>query len=110
MTKVQDANTVAVGTGIKRVVAELQKNLPADIKLRIMDDQSERVQSQLDNVKETILEGAALTMLIVFLFLHSWRSTIITGLTLPITRTKPESARQLHGMVYSTFYVMALYA
>ena len=58
------------------MVAELQKTMPADIKLRIMDDQSDRVQSQLDNVKHTILEGAALTMLIVFLFLHSWRSTI----------------------------------
>jgi HAE1 family hydrophobic/amphiphilic exporter-1 len=36
------------------------------------------------NVQRTLLEGAALTVLIVFLFLNSWRSTVITGLTLPI--------------------------
>lgn len=108
VTKVQDANTVEVGTGIKRVVAELQKTLPADIKLRIMDDQSERVQSQLDNVKRTILEGAALTMLIVFLFLHSWRSTIITGLTLPISVLASFIAMKLFGFTLNFLTLMAL--
>jgi len=108
VTKVQDANTVEVGTGIKRVVAELQKTMPADIKLRIMDDQSERVQSQLDNVKETILEGAALTMLIVFLFLHSWRSTIITGLTLPISVMASFIAMKLFGFTLNFLTLMAL--
>lgn len=108
VTKVQDANTVEVGTGIKRVVAELQKTMPADIKLRIMDDQSERVQNQLDNVKRTILEGAALTMLIVFLFLHSWRSTIITGLTLPISVMASFIAMKLFGFTLNFLTLMAL--
>jgi hydrophobe/amphiphile efflux-1 (HAE1) family protein len=108
VTKVQDANTVEVGTGIKRVVADLQKTMPADIKLRVMDDQSDRVQSQLDNVKHTILEGAALTMLIVFLFLHSWRSTIITGLTLPISVMASFVAMKLFGFTLNFLTLMAL--
>lgn len=108
ITKVQDANTVEVGTGIKRVVEELRKNLPADIKIKIMEDQSERVQSQLDNVKETILEGAALTMLIVFLFLHSWRSTIITGLTLPISVMASFIAMKFFGFTLNFLTLMAL--
>ena len=108
VTKVQDANTVEVGSGIKRVVAELQKTMPADITLRVMDDQSERVKSQLDNVKETILEGAALTMLIVFLFLHSWRSTIITGLTLPISVMASFIAMKLFGFTLNFLTLMAL--
>jgi hydrophobe/amphiphile efflux-1 (HAE1) family protein len=108
VTKVQDANTVEVGTGIKRVVAELQKTMAPDIKLRIMDDQSDRVQNQLDNVKRTILEGAALTMLIVFLFLHSWRSTIITGLTLPISVLASFIAMKLFGFTLNFLTLMAL--
>ncbi len=108
VTKVQDANTVQVGTGIKGIVAELQKSMPADIKLRILDDQSDRVQSQLDNVKRTILEGAALTMLIVFLFLHSWRSTIITGLTLPISVMASFIAMKLFGFTLNFLTLMAL--
>ena len=46
---------------------------------------SDFVEQSVDNVKTTIIEGALLTVLIVFLFLGSWRSTVITGLTLPIS-------------------------
>ena len=108
ITKVQDANVVEVGTGIQRVAAELQKSLPSDIKLRVMDDESERVQSQLNNVKETIIEGAILTMVIVFFFLHSWRSTIITGLTLPISVMASFIAMKAFGFTLNFLTLMAL--
>jgi hydrophobe/amphiphile efflux-1 (HAE1) family protein len=108
VTKIQDANVVEVGTGIKRVVEELKTTLPADIKIRIMEDQSERVQNQLDNVKRTIFEGAVLTMLIVFLFLHSWRSTIITGLTLPISVMASFIAMKFFGFTLNFLTLMAL--
>ncbi|MDC8758825.1 efflux RND transporter permease subunit [Janthinobacterium fluminis] len=108
ITKVQDANVVEVGNGIARVLAELQKTLPADIRMRIVDDESKRVQSQLDNVKKTIVEGALLTMLIVFLFLHSWRSTIITGLTLPISVLASFIAMKAFGFTLNFLTLMAL--
>ena len=106
--KVQDANVVEVGTGIKKAVDALGKSLPADIHIRVLDDQSARVQSQLDNVKETILEGAVLTMVIVFLFLHSWRSTIITGLTLPISVLASFIAMKACGFTLNFLTLMAL--
>ena len=108
VTKVQGANVVEVGNGIMKVVAEMQKNFPADIKLKVMENQAERVQSQLDNVKKTIIEGALLTMLIVFLFLHSWRSTIITGLTLPISVLASFIAMKLFGFTLNFLTLMAL--
>src|SRR5450830_556536 len=108
ITKVQDANVVEVGTGILKVAAELQKTLPPDIKLRVLDDESERVQSQLNNVKRTIIEGAVLTMVIVFLFLHSWRSTIITGLTLPISVLASFIAMKAFGFTLNFLTLMAL--
>ncbi|MCG2583542.1 efflux RND transporter permease subunit [Massilia sp. TS11] len=108
ITKVQDANVVEVGKRLQEVTAELQKSLPSDIKLRVMEDQSVRVQSQLDNVKETIIEGAVLTMAIVFLFLHSWRSTIITGLTLPISVMASFIAMKAFGFTLNFLTLMAL--
>ena len=108
INKVQDANVVEVGTGIKKAVAALGKSLPADIQIHLLDDQSARVQSQLDNVKETILEGAGLTMVIVFLFLHSWRSTIITGLTLPISVMASFIAMKACGFTLNFLTLMAL--
>ncbi|MFC0131428.1 nodulation protein NolG [Massilia eurypsychrophila] len=108
VTKVQGANVVEVGAAIKKVVTELQKNFGADIKIKTMEDQAERVQSQLDNVKKTIIEGALLTMLIVFLFLHSWRSTIITGLTLPISVLASFIAMKVFGFTLNFLTLMAL--
>ncbi|MBZ2207649.1 efflux RND transporter permease subunit [Massilia soli] len=108
VTKIQDANVVEVGTGIKLAVEKMQKTLPADIKLAILEDQSQRVQSQLDNVKRTIIEGAVLTMLIVFLFLHSWRSTVITGLTLPISVMASFIAMKYFGFTLNFLTLMAL--
>jgi HAE1 family hydrophobic/amphiphilic exporter-1 len=108
VTKVQDANTVEVGTGVKRAIDELRKTLPADIEYRILDDRAQTVQSQLDNVKQTIAEGALLTMVIVFLFLHSWRSTVITGLTLPISVLASFIAMKCFGFTLNFLTLMAL--
>ncbi|NHZ61796.1 efflux RND transporter permease subunit [Massilia genomosp. 1] len=108
VTKIQDANVVEVGTAIKKAVTALGTTLPADIHLAIVEDQSERVQKQLDNVKRTIMEGALLTMLIVFLFLHSWRSTIITGLTLPISVMASFIAMKFFGFTLNFLTLMAL--
>ncbi|MTV40163.1 efflux RND transporter permease subunit [Duganella radicis] len=108
ITKVQDANVVEVGRRIQQVAAELQKTLPADIKLEVLNDESLKVQSQLDNVKETIIEGAVLTMIIVFFFLHSWRSTIITGLTLPISVMASFIAMKAFGFTLNFLTLMAL--
>jgi HAE1 family hydrophobic/amphiphilic exporter-1 len=108
VSKVQDANVVQVGQGIQKVAAELKKTLPDDIHLTIIDDESVRVQSQLDNVKRTIMEGAVLTMVIVFLFLHSWRSTVITGLTLPIAVLASFIAMKFFGFTLNFLTLMAL--
>ena len=70
---------------MQRSVEQLAKELPPDIKLTIAKDAAQAIRSTVHDVETTMLEGAVLTILIVFLFLNSWRSTIITGLTLPIS-------------------------
>ena len=67
-----------------------------------------KVQAQLDNVKRTIVEGAVLTMVIVFFFLHSWRSTIITGRTLPISVLASFIAMKFFGFTLNMLTLMAL--
>ena len=82
--KVQDANIIETGDGIAAAVEDLKKRLPEGVEIKKIYSSADGIKSSLNNVKETILEGAILTVIIVFLFLHSWRSTVITGLTLPI--------------------------
>jgi hydrophobe/amphiphile efflux-1 (HAE1) family protein len=108
IAKIQDANTVQVGNGVKAAIEAMKSSLPKDVQFRILDDKAKTVQGQLDNVKDTILEGAGLTMLIVFFFLHSWRSTVITGLTLPISVLASFIAMKYFGFTLNFLTLMAL--
>lgn len=82
--KSQDENTIAVVDGLKATVDELSAQLPPGVRLEPVTDASRPIRVSVANVQRTLVEGAILTVLIVFLFLNSWRSTVITGLTLPI--------------------------
>src|SRR5438874_1916435 len=106
--KAQDANIVEVGENLKRAAGEVRRQLPAGVELRLLRASSDFVQRSADNVKHTIIEGALLTVLIVFLFLGSWRSTIITGLALPISVIATFIALYACGFTLNYMTLMAL--
>ena len=70
--------------GLQAALQEMKAQLPGGVRLEPGTDASRPIRVSVDNVRRTLIEGALLTVLIVFLFLNSWRSTVITGLTLPI--------------------------
>ncbi len=106
--KQQDANIVETGDGIKRATEEMRKTLPPGVELRLVYADSEWVKNSLSGVKRTLVEGALLTVVIVFLFLHSWRSTVITGLTLPISVISAFIAVYAFGFTLNFMTMMAL--
>ncbi len=106
--KQQDANIVETGEAIKAAAEELRKTLPPGVELRVVYADSDWVARSLSGVKKTLIEGALLTIAIVFLFLHSWRSTIITGLTLPIAVISAFIAVYLFGFTLNFMTMMAL--
>jgi CzcA family heavy metal efflux pump len=106
--KQQDANIVTTGEGIKQATEEMRKTLPPGVELRLVYADSDWVRDSLTGVKRTLIEGALLTVAIVFLFLHSWRSTIITGLTLPIAVISAFIAVYAFGFTLNFMTMMAL--
>ena len=106
--KAQDANIIETGRGVRDAVETLKSRLPPDVEVRIVYSQADQVQRSIDRVKSTVLEGAFLTVLIVFLFLHSWRSTVITGLTLPISVIATFIALYAFGFTLNMMTLMAL--
>ena len=106
--KQQEANIVETGEAIKAAAEELRKTLPPGVELRLVYADSDWVARSLDGVKHTLVEGALLTIAIVFLFLHSWRSTVITGLTLPIAVISSFIAVYLFGFTLNFMTMMAL--
>ncbi len=106
--KSQDENTIAVVDGLQKAMAEMQKNLPAGVRLEQITDGSRQIRTAVNNVRRTLIEGALLTVLIVFLFLNSWRSTVITGLTLPIAIIGTFLFMNLFGFTINMITLMAL--
>jgi multidrug efflux pump subunit AcrB len=106
--KQQDANIVATGDAVKDAMEELRKTLPKDVELRLIYAASDFTKGSLEGLKHTLVEGALLTVAIVFLFLHSWRSTIITGLTLPIAVISSFIAVHAFGFTLNFMTMMAL--
>jgi len=107
--KVQDANTVQVVTDVKHRLEQLNTELAAqDVQLRVVTDASTAIQESVDQVQATLVEGAILAVGIVFLFLNSWRSTVITGLTLPIAMIGTLAVISFLGFTLNTMSLLAL--
>ncbi|MBC7917828.1 MAG: efflux RND transporter permease subunit [Rhodoferax sp.] len=106
--KSQDENTIAVVDGLTKTLAEMQKQLPPGVRLEPILDGSRQIRVSVENVRRTLIEGAALTILIVFLFLNSWRSTVITGLTLPIALIGTFLFMNMFGFTINMITLMAL--
>jgi len=83
ITKAREASTISVTDEIKAKLEEINKTLPKEVELVIVSDQGEDVAASMRNVTEALGLGALLTIVVVFVFLNSWRSTLITSLALP---------------------------
>ncbi|MEO6410893.1 MAG: efflux RND transporter permease subunit [Burkholderiaceae bacterium] len=106
--KSQGENTIAVVDGLQQALEGAKALTPAGIKVEVNRDNSRSIRVSVANVKRTLIEGAALTVLIVFLFLNSWRSTVITGLTLPIALIGTFLFMYVFGFTINTITMMAL--
>ncbi|MFN3415996.1 MAG: efflux RND transporter permease subunit [Caldimonas sp.] len=106
--KAQGQNTIEVVDGLNRVVDELRGELPRGMALEVVSDGSRPIRVAVKNVRQTLIEGAVLTVAIVFLFLNSWRSTVITGLTLPIALIGTFGVMHAFGFSINMVTLMAL--
>jgi len=101
-------STTAVAEEIRNQVRELQPTLPAGVALRVVNDAGVRVASSVAGVQQALVEGAALTVVVVFLFLNSWRSTVITGLALPVSVLASFVAVWAYGFTLNTMSLLGL--
>ena len=106
--KAQDENTIEVIDGLVKTVAAMKAEVPTGLRVEPITDTSRPIRVAVDNVRRTLIEGAILTVLIVFLFLNSWRSTVITGLTLPISLIGTFMFMNMFGFTVNMVTLMAL--
>jgi HAE1 family hydrophobic/amphiphilic exporter-1 len=83
VTRSREASTVSVADEIRALVGEINKTLPEGTRLEVTQDGGENAENSLNNVIHALVFGAGLTIFVVYVFLNSWRSTLITALSLP---------------------------
>ncbi len=106
--KQSKANTVGLADAVKEEIARLEKELPAGTEITLVRDSSEMIRESVHDVQVTLVLGGLLTVFIVFCFLNSWRSTVITGLTLPVSVISSFIAMYFFGMTLNVMTLMAL--
>ncbi|MQA42404.1 efflux RND transporter permease subunit [Rugamonas aquatica] len=83
ISRSRDASTVSVAAKLREEIKAVNATLPQGTKLEITRDGGDDSQRSLNNVIESLVLGAVLTIFVVYAFLNSWRSTLITALSLP---------------------------
>ena len=106
--KSKEASTTDLSIRLNKRLDQIKKTLPAGVKLDVVRDAGVRVDRSVTNVQETLLQGALLTVLVVFIFLNSWRSTVITGLALPVSVLASFVAVWAFGFTLNTMSLLGL--
>ncbi len=104
----REASTVTVAERIREKVKEINKTLPEGTKLEITRDGGEEASDNLNNVIHALIFGAGLTIFVVYAFLNSWRSTLITGLSLPTSAIAAFIAVWLCGFTLNFMTLLGL--
>jgi HAE1 family hydrophobic/amphiphilic exporter-1 len=101
-------STTAVASTVLTELDAIRATLPDGVTLNVVRDSGRRVTNSVASVQSALIEGAVLTVLTVFLFLNSWRSTVITGLALPVSVIASFMAVLVFGFTLNTMSLLGL--
>ncbi|CAN7706639.1 efflux RND transporter permease subunit [Caballeronia sp. LjRoot34] len=80
-----NANSLQISTDVRRITAELQKDMPDDVKAEIVYDPTQFVRESIDAVIHTLFEAIVLVVIVVIVFLQTWRASLIPLLAVPVS-------------------------
>lgn len=106
--KQSDASVVEVGETVKKELANIQKELPDDVKIIVSQDSSEFIRASLNDTRNSIIEGILTTALALYLFLREWRSTVIVALAIPTSLLAALMMMFFAGFTFNMLSLMGL--
>jgi len=108
ITRSREASTVSVAAQVRDLVAQINPGLAAGTSLEVTQDGGKNARNSLMNVVEALVYGALLTIFVVYVFLNSWRSTLITALSLPTSVIAAFVAVWLFGFTLNFMSLLGL--
>lgn len=83
--KQSGANSVEISSKVLKILPQLQKRLPSDVKLDVIVDTSDNIRNTIHSLVETVMYALLFVVIVVFTFLGRWRATLIITITIPIS-------------------------
>jgi HAE1 family hydrophobic/amphiphilic exporter-1 len=108
ITKQADANTLETAEGIRAAVQQIQRSLPQGARLTITNDTSRYVRHAVDAVQKDLVLAIILTGIVLFLFLHTWRNTLIVLVSIPTCLVSTFLMMYILGFSLDTISLMAM--
>ncbi len=102
------ANTVAVIEGVKQRLADLKAQLPADLKMEIIRDQSRYIYQALHEIQKHLIGGSILACLVVLLFMRNWRAMVIAAVAIPASVIASFGMMKALGFTLNSVTMLAL--
>jgi HAE1 family hydrophobic/amphiphilic exporter-1 len=102
------ANTVAVIEGVKENLERVRPQLPSDIRVEIIRDQSRYIHAALEEINVHLLLGSMLACLVVFAFMRDWRATVIAGIAIPASVVSTFGMMAALGFTLNSVTMLAL--
>jgi HAE1 family hydrophobic/amphiphilic exporter-1 len=103
-----DANALATADGVKAALAGLAERFPDDLDYAILYDTTNFIEASISEVIETLYIAVALVVLVVFIFLGDWRSTLIPGIAIPVSLIGTFALLSVFGFTLNTIVLFAL--
>jgi hydrophobic/amphiphilic exporter-1 (mainly G- bacteria), HAE1 family len=108
VAKQSGQNTVAVADGVKEKLKEIQKTLPPGFKTEVVGDQSIFIKASIESIQKHLIEGSILAAIVVFVFLWSFRSTLIAALAIPTSLIATFGLMAAMGFTLNQITMLAL--
>ncbi|HEX6047020.1 MAG TPA: efflux RND transporter permease subunit [Pyrinomonadaceae bacterium] len=108
VSKQSGQNTVAVADAVKARLVEISKTLPPGFKTEVVGDQSIFIKNSIEAIRTHLIEGSILAAIVVFIFLWSFRSTIIAGLAIPTSLVATFGLMAAMGFTLNQITMLAL--
>lgn len=108
VVKQSGSNTVQVADNVKKQLELIKGLLPKGVNINVVADNSVSIRDSVNEVVKTILEGCILAVIIMFLFLKEWESTLISGISLPTSIITTFIAMKVMNFTLNTMSLMAL--
>ncbi|MHB8620311.1 MAG: efflux RND transporter permease subunit, partial [Chloroflexota bacterium] len=108
VTKLSNGNTIAVSHGVRQQMTRIQPSLPQGMKMNVVFDAATYTQQSFNTIRKTLIEAVFFTGIILLLFLHTWRSTLIVLLAIPTSVLTTFGVMNLLGLDLNLFSMLAL--